>query len=107
MGKDRQTSRKPGAAGPDPSSLAYEAAVEELEGIIERIEAGEIGLEESLAQYERGAALLRRCREILAQAEQRVTELTPVVDPEAKPAGRGQGRGKESAGRGGEDDESD
>jgi len=53
----------------------YEDAVEELEGIIHQIESGEIGLEQSIRRYERGAVLLKRCRSILDQAEQRVSRL--------------------------------
>jgi len=60
----------------DPAEeLTYEQAVEELETIIERIESGEIGLEDSIRQYERGAVLLKRCREILGRAEQRIERL--------------------------------
>ena len=61
----------------DPAGLTYEQAMAELELIIDRIESGEIGLEESLAAYERGVALRARCQEILDRAEQRVSELTP------------------------------
>lgn len=60
---------------PPVEGLTYEQAVEELESIIARIESGEIGLEESIRQYERGSALLGRCREILGQAEQRIERL--------------------------------
>lgn len=61
---------------PKPEELGYEQAVEQLEGLIERIESGEIGLEESLKQYETGMALIKRCRAILATAEAKITELT-------------------------------
>ncbi len=57
-------------------SLTYEQALGELESLIERIEKGEIGLEESLTEYRRGAALLKRCRGILETAEQQIEELT-------------------------------
>lgn len=50
--------------------------MDELESIVQRIERGEIGLEESLAQYERGVKLINRCKEVLSQAEQRVEELS-------------------------------
>ncbi len=55
----------------DLSGVTYEAALLELETIIARIESGEVALEESLRQYRRGAALVRRCREVLdgARAE--------------------------------------
>jgi exodeoxyribonuclease VII small subunit len=54
----------------------FESAVAQIEKIIERIESGEIGLEESIAQYETGVNLIRRCRQVLDRAEQRVEELT-------------------------------
>ncbi|GAB4385357.1 MAG: hypothetical protein Kow0022_10900 [Phycisphaerales bacterium] len=63
---------------PDPDSLSYEQAVEELEHIVERIESGEASLEESMKLYERGTSLLRRCRNVLDQAEQRLSELDPA-----------------------------
>ena len=56
--------------------MTYEQALAELEALIERIERGEIGLEESLAEYQRGAALLKRCRGILDTAEQQIEQLT-------------------------------
>lgn len=49
--------------------------IEHLERIIERIEGGQTGLEESIAQYEQGMALIKRCREVLVRAEQKVEEL--------------------------------
>ncbi len=58
------------------TSMTYEQALAELEALIERIERGEIGLEESLAEYRRGAALLKRCRAILDTAEQQIEQLT-------------------------------
>jgi exodeoxyribonuclease VII small subunit len=68
-----QTPKPPDPASPAPT---FEQAVQALEKIIERIESGEIGLEQSIAEYERGVALIRRCREVLDRAEQRVEELT-------------------------------
>jgi exodeoxyribonuclease VII small subunit len=55
--------------------MSFEQALEGLEAIVERIEQGEVGLEESIAEYERGVALIKRCKEILGRAEQRVEEL--------------------------------
>ena len=71
--RSTKTARKPVSA----SDLSYEQAVEELESLIDRIESGEAGLEDSLDQYERGVALLKRCRAIISKAEQRLEELTP------------------------------
>ncbi len=56
--------------------LSFEQGVEELEEIIERIESGEVGLEESLSHYERGMALIQHCKTVLADCEQRVEDLT-------------------------------
>ena len=63
------------ATDAERSELTYEAAVEALESLIDQIESGDIGLEQSIRRYERGAALLKHCRSILDQAEQRITEL--------------------------------
>jgi exodeoxyribonuclease VII small subunit len=62
---------------PDPEKMSFEEATEELEAIIERIETGEIGLEESLAERRRGDALIRRCRSVLEQAEQELQRISP------------------------------
>ncbi len=62
--------------GPTPESMSFEQAVEELESIIERIEQGQIGLEESLAQRRRGDALIKRCRSVLDAAVQELAQIT-------------------------------
>lgn len=56
--------------------LTFEDALARVEAVIDRIESGEAGLEESLREYERGVELMRRCREILSRTELRVEELT-------------------------------
>lgn len=61
--------------GPE-ANLSFEEALSRLEQIIERIESGEAGLEQAIAEYERGVALIRRCKDILQKTEQRVDELT-------------------------------
>ena len=58
------------------AKLKFEEAVAQLEAIIEGIESGEVGLEESLAQYEKGMKLIAHCRSILTAAEKRIVELT-------------------------------
>jgi len=62
---------------PDVASMTFEQAIETLESINDRIESGEIGLQQSLTEYERGMKLIAHCRRILDQAEQRVSELAP------------------------------
>jgi exodeoxyribonuclease VII small subunit len=60
----------------DDPPLKYEQAIEQLEDLIDAIESGEVGLEESLAQYEKGTKLIQHCRDILNTAEKRIAELT-------------------------------
>ena len=55
--------------------LRFEAAAEELESIIDRLEQGDIPLEESLAAYGRGRSLLTRCRSILDAAAAEIAEV--------------------------------
>ncbi len=70
------TNTEPGrSAGDAIADLSFENAMEDLDTMIERIESGEIGLEESLNEYERGMALFGHCRSILKQAEQRFEKL--------------------------------
>jgi exodeoxyribonuclease VII small subunit len=47
----------------DVGQLSFERAIEELESIVRRLEDGKVPLEESVAIYERGEALKRRCEE--------------------------------------------
>lgn len=86
----KRPTSKPDADRESDAPPTFEEAVAMLESIIERIESGEIGLERSIEEYEKGAALLRRCRQILEKAEQRVTELTAPRAGE-KQAGRAEG----------------
>jgi exodeoxyribonuclease VII small subunit len=60
----------------DVTRLPFERAIEELETIVKRLEDGKVPLEESIAIYERGEALKRRCEELLRQAEARVDKIT-------------------------------
>jgi len=69
----------------DVKKLPFERAIEELESIIRRLEEGKVPLEESVAIYERGEALKRRCEELLKAAEARVEKITP--DAAGKPKG--------------------
>ena len=64
------------ASAPDADSMGFEDAVAELESIIGRIDAGEVGLEASLDAYRRGAALVRRCRAILDSAQQEIERIS-------------------------------
>ena len=62
-------SAAPATAADGPS---FEVALAELEAIVERMENGQLPLEESLAAYRRGAQLLQRCQRQLADAEKRI-----------------------------------
>ena len=71
----------PQAAG-GPSPVAdFEASLDQLEQLVGKMEQGEMSLEESLAAYERGVGLYRRCQGALEQAELRVRLLTDPEDP--------------------------
>ena len=63
-------------AEPPCDSPTFEKALADLEGIVRELEDGKIGLEESLARYEHGVALLKRCYGQLRQVEQKIMELT-------------------------------
>src|SRR3981081_2149333 len=64
----------------DVRKLSFERAMEELESIVTRLEGGKGPLEESVAIYERGETLKRRCEELLRQAEARVDKITTDAD---------------------------
>jgi exodeoxyribonuclease VII small subunit len=66
----------------DVKKLSFERAMEELESIVTRLEGGKVPLEESVAIYERGESLKRRCEELLRQAEVRVEKITIDADGE-------------------------
>ena len=55
--------------------LGYEAARDELTDVVRKLEAGGLGLDESVALWERGEALARRCEEQLAGARERVQKV--------------------------------
>jgi exodeoxyribonuclease VII small subunit len=69
----------------DIGQLSFERAIEELESIVKRLEDGKVPLEESIAIYERGEALKRRCEDLLRQAEARVQKVT--LDAAGNPTG--------------------
>lgn len=67
---------------PDPSAapLAFEQALGELDGILRELEDGTTTLEDALARYERGVALLRQCYAQLRDAEQKVKLLAGLSE---------------------------
>lgn len=63
----------PGSNPPiDPKPPDFEAAMRDLEEIVERLEHGDLPLEESLKAFERGIMLTRNCQTALKDAEQKV-----------------------------------
>lgn len=59
-----------------PENLNFEEALEALEQLVERMESGELSLEESLKSFEQGVALTQSCQSALKSAEQKIEILT-------------------------------
>jgi exodeoxyribonuclease VII small subunit len=66
----------------DPPNKSFEAALEELEQVIEQLESGEMALEDSLAAFEKGVGLVKYCNQKLNEVEKKVELL--VKDKEGK-----------------------
>ena len=78
----------PRTASRDPQPPAdFETAMAELERIVETMEAGELGLEESLERYRRGAELLRYCQSQLQAVQDQVKVLEDGLLRDFQPAG--------------------
>jgi exodeoxyribonuclease VII small subunit len=82
------SSRRRRKAKTDAESVDFETALAKAEEILTRLESGELGLSESLEQYESGIRELKRCHALLDAAEQRVSMLSgfdadgnPVEEP--------------------------
>jgi exodeoxyribonuclease VII small subunit len=60
----------------------FERSLDELEQLVQRMEKGEMSLDESLGAYERGVALYRQCQAALQQAELRVKLISDLGDPD-------------------------
>jgi exodeoxyribonuclease VII small subunit len=68
------------ATDPDIAAMSFEAALKELEQIVDKLEKGTVDLEESIAIYARGAALKTHCNDLLKTAEQRIEKITLTAD---------------------------
>lgn len=68
---------------PDVAGLPFEAAMKELETIVDRLEKGQVALEESIAIYERGEQLKAHCDGLLRSAEARIEKITLARDGRA------------------------
>lgn len=83
---DRAPIAKPqAAAGKAIEGMSFEEALAELEGIVQRLERGQLDLEASIAAYERGTLLRQHCAEKLRQVQLRVEKL--ALDREGRPKG--------------------
>ena len=65
--------------------MSFEAAMAELQSVVERLERGDVALEDSIKLYERGAALKARCDQKLKEAEEKVAAIT--LDEAGNPTG--------------------
>ncbi|MDP2602857.1 MAG: exodeoxyribonuclease VII small subunit [Deltaproteobacteria bacterium] len=66
----------------DQQSKKFEAALEELEQVVEQLESGDLSLEDSLAAFEKGVGLVKLCNEKLTEVEKKVELL--IKDKEGK-----------------------
>jgi exodeoxyribonuclease VII small subunit len=69
----------------DVAGLSFEVALAELEKIVDQLEKGAVGLEDSIKIYARGEALKTHCGALLASAEQRIERI--ALGPDGRPAG--------------------
>lgn len=86
-------------------SVDFERALGELEELVERMEQGEMTLEESLRSFERGMSLTRQCQKALDEAQQKVdklleqdgeTRVTPFEGQQSDNAGESQSPGDDA-----------
>ena len=65
--------------------MTFEQAMSELERVVGQLERGDVALDQSIALYERGALLKKRCEAKLKEAEEKVAAIT--LDASGKPTG--------------------
>jgi exodeoxyribonuclease VII small subunit len=63
--------------------VSFEQSLEELEDIVRRLDGEELGVEEAMAEYEKGLKALKRCRRTLDEAEKKLEMLVKEEDGEA------------------------
>ena len=71
----------------DIAKMPFEAALAELESIVDRLEKGAVALEDSIKLYERGEALKAHCDHLLKNAEMRIEKIALSADGKAKGVG--------------------
>lgn len=87
MAKKKSSSKDDGL-----KNLSFEEAIRVLTEIVEKIETGQVPLQEGLQQYERGMALIGQCRRILEDAEKRIAE----IESQHSPSGASRHKEKET-----------
>ena len=78
MAKKKRPSDSSSKNQPQPDSVDFERALADVESIVSKLESGELGLSDSLEQYEIGIRRLKQCHALLQQAERRVMLLSGV-----------------------------
>ena len=72
MARDPQAAATVQASDTPPAAPDFERALSELESLVERLERGDLPLEEALKTFERGVELTRHCQSSLKAAQQKV-----------------------------------
>ncbi|MDA0654506.1 MAG: exodeoxyribonuclease VII small subunit [Proteobacteria bacterium] len=72
--------KKPQEIPADIRRMSFEKALEELEAIVRHLEGGEVGLEDSIATYDRGNLLKRHCEDKLAAAREKIEQIELAPD---------------------------
>lgn len=62
------------------AAMSFEDALSELEGIVRRLEGGQVKLDDAIQSYERGAQLKRHCEQKLSEAQQRIDRIVVAPD---------------------------
>lgn len=70
----------------DVSKLSFEESIRLLKEIVDKIEQGQIPLQDSLDQYEKGMSLIKHCRGILQKAEKRIEKISREEQAEEETA---------------------
>ncbi|ATG48305.1 exodeoxyribonuclease VII small subunit [Celeribacter ethanolicus] len=73
------------------SEMSFETAMAELNEVVSKLERGDVALEDSIALYERGAALKAHCEAKLKDAEEKVEKITIGPDGQAKGVTKAEG----------------
>ena len=66
----------------DEDKLSFEVAIRQLTDIVSKIEQGQVPLQQSLEQYEKGMELIQHCRGILEKAEKKIEKISTGKAPQ-------------------------